>query len=139
MAERRDVIDPILLGATKLGGRLSRNNSGLAHHLDGSKVRYGLFVPGGSDCIGWMPRTMTAADAGRTFAIFTAIEAKTERVVLTPEQRLFLDLVNKAGGIGLWGRDAAVVCRSWRSTSGHDNGPQGYLEAVAWPLGCDRV
>jgi hypothetical protein len=104
MPERDEVTDPVLLGASGLGCRLARNNSGVAFHQDGSVVRYGVF-PGGSDLIGWSPLLITPEHVGITVAIFTAIEAKTRTVSLTKPQRDFLDIVNRAGGIGLWGRD----------------------------------
>jgi hypothetical protein len=108
MAERDEVTDPVMLGASALGCRLARNNSGVAFHKDGSVVRYGVF-PGGSDMLGWSPLLITPGHVGTTVAVFTAIEAKTRTVSLTPEQRHFLDIVNRAGGIGLWGRDPARI------------------------------
>ena len=48
----RDRIDELLVRASKLGLRLSRNNSGVAFHKDGKVTRYGVF-PGGSDLLGW--------------------------------------------------------------------------------------
>lgn len=105
MSERRDVIDPVLLGASELGCKLSRNNSGIAFHKDGSAVRYGVFSPGGADIIGWSPMLVTPDQVGSIVAVFTAIEAKTRSVGLTPEQKRFLAVVNQSGGIGLWGRD----------------------------------
>jgi hypothetical protein len=109
MGERHGVIDPLLLGVTRIGGRLSRNNSGIAYHKDGSVVRYGLFAPGGADTIGWMPLTVRQEHLGQTLAIFTAIEAKTGQQRPDAQQRAFLQLVNGAGGIGLWGTSASAI------------------------------
>ena len=105
MAERVDVLDPVLLGATALGGRLFRNNSGIAFHKSGDVVRYGLASPGGSDLIGWMPFTVTAEDVGRRLAIFAAIEGKWGATRLTEAQKAFLATVEAAGGIALTGKE----------------------------------
>lgn len=51
-------------------------------------IHAGLCV-GSSDLIGW----------GKT-GLFTAIEVKTERGRVTPEQQNFIDAVKRAGGIG---------------------------------------
>jgi hypothetical protein len=109
MPERDAVIDPVLLGASALGFRLFRNNSGVAFHQDGSVVRYGVANPGGSDCLGWSLFHVKPADVGRTLAVFTAVECKTGHQRPTPEQRRFIQVVNDAGGIALWGTDPAVI------------------------------
>lgn len=109
MAERDALIDPILLGASAMRGRLFRNNSGVAFHKDGSVVRYGVGQPGGSDVIGWMPWTVRPRDVGLTIAVFTAIEAKTGAQKPTEAQDRFLEIVRKAGGLGLWGNDPAKI------------------------------
>lgn len=109
MAERDELLDPILLGASRLGARLFRNNSGIAFHKDGSVVSYGVGSPGGSDLIGWTPRLINFNDVGKVVAVFTAIEAKAGKTRLSNSQRRFLDIVNEAGGIGLWGRDADEI------------------------------
>ena len=109
MAERDELLDPILLGATRLGGRLFRNNSGFAFHRDGSVVQYGVGSPGGSDLIGWMPRLIDFDDIGKVVAVFTAGEAKTGKSRLSNSQRRFLEIVEESGGIGLWGRDPTAV------------------------------
>lgn len=49
-----------------------------------------LGAPGISDLMGWSP------DGDR--AIFTAIEGKSASGRLRPEQRAFIDLVNRCGG-----------------------------------------
>jgi hypothetical protein len=105
MAERKDVLDPILLGASALGGRLFRNNSGMAFHKDGSVVRYGLASPGGSDLIGWMPHRVTESDLGRVLARFTAVEGKWGSTRMTPAQRAFLEIVEASGGIAVVGKN----------------------------------
>lgn len=103
MAER-DRIDDMLLAASKFGGRLFRNNSGVAFHKDGSAVRYGVGL-GGSDCIGWFP----VKRRDEIFAVFTAVEIKDERHKPSPEQDRFLRNVNMSGGIGVWGHDIQAI------------------------------
>lgn len=88
-----DLYSPILLALSRAGARVFRNNVGLARYKT-HVVRYGL-APGSADLIGW------TAD-GR----FLALEVKTARGRLTPEQRAFLDAVNRAGGIGACVRSA---------------------------------
>ncbi len=78
--------------------------------LGAQLIAFGLLVKsaakgkthgGGSDLIGWTPYTVTAEDVGRTLAIFTAAECKTDGYkTLTPDQRNFLDAVVRAGGLG---------------------------------------
>lgn len=113
MAERDDLLEPLMLAATKLGGRLWRNNNGVAFHANGSVVRYGIANPGGSDLIGYMPCVI----AGQEIALFTAVEAKFGRTPTTQAQIDFLGLVDRAGGVAIEGRDVAdVVAELKRAT-----------------------
>jgi hypothetical protein len=113
--KERALIDEFLLAASQEGWRFARNNSGLASFPDGSSVRYGLFVPGGSDCIGWIPHRVTRDDVGRTIAIFAAVEMKTGREKPTEEQERFLRIVQRAGGISAWGRDLPSIMQKLRA------------------------
>lgn len=61
-------------------------------------VTYGLCV-GSSDVIGWTQRTITPADVGATWALFTAIEAKAEKGRATDDQKNFIQQVQQAGGL----------------------------------------
>jgi hypothetical protein len=108
MAER-DVIDSLLVQASRVGIRLSRNNSGVAHYPDGATVAYGTFRPGGSDLLGWVPHIVTAEDVGKRVAIFCAVELKGKKDRPTDEQQRFLTAVERAGGIAVWGRDADAI------------------------------
>lgn len=113
MAERDDLLEPLMLAATKLGGRLWRNNSGVAFHANGSVVRYGVASPGGADLIGFMPRTIGREEV----AVFTAVEAKFGRTPTTQAQTDFLALVERLGGVAIEGRDVAdVVAEIKRAT-----------------------
>lgn len=75
----------IQLRASELGARLFRNNVGFCR---GTKVRYGVCNPGGSDLIGWF--------RGR----FLAVEVKAGTAT-TKAQADFLKAVIQAGGIGI--------------------------------------
>jgi hypothetical protein len=70
--------------------RIFRNNVGVARDpTSGQHLRFGL-IAGASDLIGIVkPR-------GR----FLALEVKSARGRLRPEQQAFLDMVNNMGGIG---------------------------------------
>jgi hypothetical protein len=69
---------------------LWRNNVGLAEHEDGSKTKYGL-CKGASDLIGIL------SPNGRMFCL--EIKAKHGRP--TPEQLMFIDLIQARGGFAL--------------------------------------
>jgi hypothetical protein len=74
--------------------RMFRNNVGM---ING--VQFGLCV-GSSDLIGFQSITVTPEMVGQKVAIFTAIEVKTEKGKVSPEQSKFIDMVNNNGGIG---------------------------------------
>lgn len=56
-------------------------------------------IKGSSDLIGWNSITITEDMVGKRVAVFTAVEIKTGSVKTTAEQKIFIDNVNKAGGI----------------------------------------
>jgi VRR-NUC domain len=89
----------IMLAASRAGARIFRNNTGVAHHRDGSVVRYGV-GNGGADLIGWRSVTVTPCMVGRRAALFLALEVKTPGGKPTPEQQRFVQAVREAGGIG---------------------------------------
>ena len=90
----REILRAIRL---ELGGRsdlvLWRNSTGTAEYYDRSgrphRVPYGL-VPGASDLIGIL------APSGR----LVALEVKTARGRVSKDQKMFLNLVRRMGGIG---------------------------------------
>ena len=84
--------------------RLWRNNSGALVDQQGRLVRFGL-AKGSSDLIGLRTLEITPDLVGQRIAQFVALEIKTARGVVSPEQRAFLALVEQLGGL-------AAICRS---------------------------
>lgn len=107
-----------------LGARLFRNTTGSVVAQSGHYVQYGLANPGGSDLIGWTPVKITPDMVGRTLAIFTALEVKSDHGRLTKHQKLFIEAVQRAGGIAACARSVedaehvvGVVSATGRTTS----------------------
>lgn len=87
-----------VVGLSKAGYRLFRNNTGLFKTLDGKRiVRCGL-CPGSSDQIGWHPVVITPEMVGQRIAVFVGLEVKRGDKPPTEEQVTFLDNVKAAGG-----------------------------------------
>jgi hypothetical protein len=106
--ESRILHDVRLALGTEPGLVLWRNNVGLAVEADGRRVRYGL-APGSADLIGMLN--------GR----FVALEVKTDRGRLTSEQREWLALVQRMGGLAAVVRSAEgarAVVEQWRVQNG---------------------
>ena len=83
--------------------RIFRNNTGsLPDPRTGRPIQFGL-TRGSADLIGWRTITITPEMVGQQLAVFTSLEVKTPTGRLTPEQRNWLEAVQRAGGI------AAVV------------------------------
>ncbi|MDD5229148.1 MAG: VRR-NUC domain-containing protein [Methylococcales bacterium] len=74
--------------------RMFRNNVGQI-----GRVSFGLAV-GSSDLIGFRTTTITPDMVGQQVAVFTALEVKTPVGKVSPQQQNFIDMVNRAGGIG---------------------------------------
>jgi len=62
------------------------------------KIHYGLYK-GSSDLIGWQSKTVTPDMVGKKVAIFTAIEIKTARGVISRQQDNFIKYLKMQGGI----------------------------------------
>jgi hypothetical protein len=119
----------VKLRASEWGCKLFRNNSGaLPNPETGIPVRYGLGNISkkhnakikSSDEIGWTPVLVTPEMVGKTIAVFTAFENKTDKFIIReqyPEnsreaaQFKFIKIVKRAGGIGGFTRNAADVDR----------------------------
>jgi len=98
--------------------RLWRNNSGALVDQQGRLVRFGL-GKGSSDLIGLRSLEITPDLVGKRLAQFVALEIKTARGVVSPEQRAFLALVEQLGGV-------AAVCRSVEAA-------EQTLASTPWP------
>lgn len=105
-------IKKILLQMSQQGYRLFRNNTGMAWQgqripmndgiiiKNARPVKFGL-CEGSSDLIGWKIHTVQPEDIGKKFAIFTAIEIKTDGYKrITEKQQNFINQVKSDGGIG---------------------------------------
>src|SRR3974377_1211116 len=78
--------------------RLFRNNVGTLQDMRGNYVHYGLAV-GSSDLIGWRTHVIVPRDVGSEVAIFTAIECKTRKGLVTPAQAAVIKTGTQAGGV----------------------------------------
>ncbi len=109
----------LILNQTRLlCGRLPhatlwRNEVGTAKH-ENRVVRYGLCV-GSADLIGIRELTITPELVGSTVGQFVALELKTPTGRLSAEQRQFIALVQRRGGLAAVVRDPAhakeILCR----------------------------
>lgn len=77
--------------------RLFRNNVGLCKN-EHTIIVYGL-CPGSSDLIGWTTIEITPEMLGKKIAVFTAVEIKTEKGIVSADQKNFLENVKNAGGL----------------------------------------
>lgn len=89
----------IMLGISKPGVRIWRNNCGALKDQDGRLIRFGVANPGGSDLIGWRSVTVTPDMVGQKIAVFLAIEVKGERGYATDPQKNFIARVKSDGGL----------------------------------------
>lgn len=109
--DETDVGATVSLEASRLGGRMWRNNIGVAFDRTGRPVRYGIAndsaalneVLKSSDRIGCMPVLIEAHHVGTVMGRFTAREIKRPgwRYTGTPRERAqlnFLTLVSALGG-----------------------------------------
>ena len=85
------------------GLRLFRNQVGTYQLKDGRYITSGLCV-GSSDLIGYRTVIITNRMVGFRFAQFVAVEVKGPRGTVRQEQRQFLDVVEKAGGLAVLAR-----------------------------------
>jgi len=64
-------------------------------------------VPAGySDVTGFTQVEITQEMVGKTIAVFTAIEVKTDKGIVSPKQKNFLFFIDKCGGISIVARTA---------------------------------
>ena len=95
-----DLMREVMIALSSLGHRVFRNNIGACRDERGNYIRYGVCNPGGADLVGWM-----GDGSGRILAV----EIKSGKGKLTKDQELFLAAVNKAGGVGVWGKSVQEI------------------------------
>ena len=82
--------------------------------LNARPLHAGL-LKGSSDLIGWIPVVVTQEMVGTTVAIFVASEVKTATGKRTPEQKNWINAVNRDGGRAGIARSAAeaveIACK----------------------------
>jgi VRR-NUC domain len=84
--------------------------------LGGAQRRKFGLPKGTSDLIGWIPIKITPEMVGRTVAVFTGTEVKSQIGQMTPEQANFIDQLERAGGIGILARspeEAIATIDEW--------------------------
>lgn len=77
-------------------------------------------IEGSSDLIGWTSVVVGPEHVGQTFAVFTAIEGKSDDGRERPAQKNFREQVTAAGGIATIARDrdeAIAACCDFRNTA----------------------
>ena len=79
-------------------GKSSRTSLGHVVIENPQRVKYGL-KKGSSDLIGIYQIEITPEMVGKKVGIFTAIEIKTEKGVISKEQTDFINTIKKLGGI----------------------------------------
>jgi len=98
--------------ALHFNATLLRNNNGACQDKTGRLIRYGLghTKPDqelrSSDLIGWTPVVITPDMIGKTVAVFTAVEVKTEGWTRPTDEReiaqqRFVELVRNSGGLSI--------------------------------------
>ena len=131
MSESSRVIPAALVEFTSRGARIFRNFVGgvwagkkIAEGPDWVKIKGARHIaaglrPGSSDLIGWTPVTVGPEHVGQTWAVFTAVECKTDSYkTLTEDQINFLDQVVAAGGLGYVAREdgPGIRVETWPPT-----------------------
>lgn len=99
------IMNKIQIALSNFKARLFRNQVGLYTLEDGRKIKSGL-GPGSSDLIGWTTVQIKPKMVGHRVAIFTAVEVKSKRGRLQPNQENYINVVNQAGGIAFVARSS---------------------------------
>ena len=109
MPNESDLYGAIRKSASKLGGRLFRNNVGLFMTMAGNLTMGGL-PTGSSDLIGWMPKD--------GLAVFSVVEIKSGRNKTSEDQDRFIIAVRKAGGFACVARSVEEFETEWEAFHG---------------------
>jgi len=124
MSNETSLVKNFMMRASKLGSRLFRNNVGMGWAPAGrasnivavkrnqlvqchpgdvvvrkARPLHAGLAKGSSDLIGWTPVVVTEDMVGKTIALFTAGEVKTEKGRATDEQKNFIETVKRHGGL----------------------------------------
>jgi hypothetical protein len=86
------------VGAGWTGRAVTSSRREIVMIANAQRCTFGL-APGSSDLIGWRSIEITPDMVGQRVAVFVAIETKSPRGRLTPEQRAFLDTAKKMGAL----------------------------------------
>ena len=110
-------VNKAIAEAARLFGVIAwRNRRGMLPLPNGGMLPFGVGPHGASDFLGYTPITITADMVGKTVAVFTALESKTDTGVIAPHQQAFLDEVRECGGIAgvcRSGEDVRAAVREW--------------------------
>lgn len=99
----KEIQNQILLACGRERTRLFRNNVGGAKLADGRWLNFGLHK-GSSDLIGWRTVQIKPEMVGKTIAQFVSIEVKNETGRISNDQKLWIEAVNKSGGLAFVAR-----------------------------------
>jgi hypothetical protein len=86
------------VGAGWTGRAVTSSCGSLVMLSDAQRCTFGL-APGSSDLIGWRSIEITPDMVGQRVAVFVAIETKSPRGRVTPDQHAFLDTAKRMGAL----------------------------------------
>ena len=112
------VNDAIIKAGRLFGAVLFRNRRGMVRLEGGGMFPYGLGSNGFPDNAGYTPIKITPEMVGKTVAVFTAIEAKTDTGRVAPHQQACIDELKAHGciaGVATSGEDVRGIIREWES------------------------
>lgn len=103
--------------ARLIGGELYRNARGMMPTPSGGMRPYGLGPNGAGDLIGPIPMVITKEMVGRTVAIYSEVESKTDTGVVAPHQTARIEHLRNLGAIAGVSRNADefnAIIQAWR-------------------------
>ena len=110
------VNDAIIKAGRLFGSILFRNRRGMARLEGGGMFPYGLGPNGFPDNVGYTPIRITDEMVGRTVAVFTAFEAKTETGKVASHQQEVIDELKARGciaGVATNAEDVRAIIQAW--------------------------
>lgn len=108
--------DAIIKAGRLFGAILYRNRRGMYRREGGGMFPYGLGSNGFPDNAGYTPIKITESMVGKTVAVFTAIEAKTDTGRVAPHQQACIDELKAHGciaGVATSGEDVRAIIKEW--------------------------